>query len=98
MRIIVVGAGGTIGSAVCDELGSRHELIKVGRNSGDIHADMADRNSIEAMYRKVGKADAVVCAAGAVHFGPLDLCRSTPLNRYGWSNAGGAWIDRDGSS
>jgi NAD(P)-dependent dehydrogenase (short-subunit alcohol dehydrogenase family) len=71
MRIIVVGAEGTIGSAVCDELGSRHELIKVGRNSGDIHADMADRNSIEAMYRKVGKADAVVCAAGAVHFGPL---------------------------
>ncbi len=71
MRIIVVGAEGTIGSAVCDELGSRHELIKVGRNSGDIHTDIADRSSIEAMYRKVGQADAVVCAAGAVHFGPL---------------------------
>ncbi len=71
MKIIVIGAEGTIGSAVCDELGSRHELIKVGRNSGDIHVDITDRSSIEAMYRKVGQADAVVCAAGSVHFGPL---------------------------
>jgi len=71
MKIIVIGAEGTIGSAVCDELGSRHELIKVGRNSGDIHVDIADRSSIEAMYRNVGQADAMVCAAGSVHFGPL---------------------------
>jgi NAD(P)-dependent dehydrogenase (short-subunit alcohol dehydrogenase family) len=71
MKVIVVGAEGSIGSAVCNELGSRHELIRVGRSSGDIHADIADRSSIEAMYRKAGKVDAVVCAAGSVHFGPL---------------------------
>lgn len=71
MKIIVVGAEGTIGSVACAELSPRHDIIKVGRNSGDIHADIADRASIEAMYKKTGKVDAVVSAVGSVHFGPL---------------------------
>lgn len=71
MRIIVIGADGDIGRTVCTELSARHEIIKVGRNSGDIHADLADRSSLDAMYDKTGKVDAVVSTAGAVHFGPL---------------------------
>lgn len=71
MKLIVIGAEGTIGTAACHELADRHEIIKVGRQSGDIHADIADRKSVEAMYRKVGKVDAVVSTAGSVHFGPL---------------------------
>lgn len=71
MKLLVIGAEGTIGSAACNELAPRHEIIKVGRNSGDIHADIADRQSIEAMYRETGKVDAVISAAGSVHFGPL---------------------------
>ena len=71
LKLIVIGAEGTVGSAVCDELAARHRIIKVGRNSGDIHADIADRESIEAMYRETGKVDAVVSAVGSVHFGLL---------------------------
>jgi NAD(P)-dependent dehydrogenase (short-subunit alcohol dehydrogenase family) len=71
MKIIIIGAEGDIGKTVCDELSGRHEIIKVGRTSGDVHADIGDRSSIEAMYRKVGKVDAVVSATGSVHFGPL---------------------------
>ena len=71
MKMIVIGASGDVGQAVCNELSARHEIIKVGRNSGDIQADIADRASIEAMYRKAGKVDAVVTAVGSVHFGPL---------------------------
>jgi NAD(P)-dependent dehydrogenase (short-subunit alcohol dehydrogenase family) len=52
-------------------LAARYEIIRVGRNSGDIHADIADRGAIEAMYRETGKVDAVVCAVGVVHFAPL---------------------------
>lgn len=68
MKIIVIGAAGAIGEAVCAELGPRHELIRVGRTSGDIRADMADRASVEAMYREAGPVDAVVSAAGDAHF------------------------------
>ncbi|MER9976148.1 short chain dehydrogenase [Mesorhizobium sp. M0085] len=71
MRIIVVGAEGDIGKVVCDELGSRHEIIKAGRSSGYIQVDMADRASVDAMYAKCGKVDAIISTAGNVHFGPL---------------------------
>lgn len=71
MRIIVIGATGDIGRAVCAELSPRHKIIMVGRSSGDILADIGDRASIEAMYAEAGPVDAVVSATGAVHFGPL---------------------------
>lgn len=71
MKIIIVGANGDIGKAVCAELGSRHDIVTAGRSSGDIHVDMADPMSVEAMYARIGKVDAVVCTAGEVHFGPL---------------------------
>ena len=71
MKIIVIGAGGDIGRAVCAELSLRHEIIKVGRSSGDIHADIANRESLDGMFRETGMVDAVVSAVGSVHFAPL---------------------------
>lgn len=71
MKIIIIGAEGDVGRAACAELSAQHELIKVGRNSGDMHADISDRSSIAEMYRKIGTVDAVVSTAGTVHFGLL---------------------------
>jgi NAD(P)-dependent dehydrogenase (short-subunit alcohol dehydrogenase family) len=72
MRIIVIGAAGTIGQALVKELASRHEIISAGRNSGDIQVDLTDAASIEKMYQQVGPVDAVISAAGNVHFGALN--------------------------
>lgn len=72
MRILVVGAEGDVGKAVCNELGSRHDLIRAGRSRGELQFDMSDRVSIENMYSKIGSLDAVVSAAGDVHFRPLE--------------------------
>jgi len=72
MIILVVGATGTIGTAVLDELGSRHEIIKAGSKSGDVTVDITSADSIQSMYTKVGNIDAVICTAGGAHFGPLD--------------------------
>lgn len=71
MRILVVGASGTLGSAICRELGARHEIVTAGRNSGDERVDVEDFASIQAMYQRVGTVDAVVSALGKVHFGAL---------------------------
>ena len=71
MKIIVIGAQGDIGCAACAELAGRHEIITAGRNSGDIRVDITQRTSIDEMYRKTGKVDAVVSTEGEVHFGPL---------------------------
>ena len=69
MKIIVVGASGTIGKFVVAALQPRHEIIKVGSKSGDLQADIKDAASIRAMFDKAGKVDAVICTAGKVHFG-----------------------------
>jgi len=71
MRIVVIGAGGTIGKAVVAELAPRHEVIQVGKTRGDYQVDIADLDSIRALFEKTGKVDAIVSTAGNVHFGPL---------------------------
>ena len=71
MKIVVVGATGTIGKAVVAALADRHEIIKVGSKSGDLKVDITDSASIRRMFDTVGRVDAVVATAGKVHFGPL---------------------------
>jgi NAD(P)-dependent dehydrogenase (short-subunit alcohol dehydrogenase family) len=72
MRILVVGATGTIGRAVSDVLQRRgHEVLRVGSSGGDLTVDIADRGSIAALYARAGDVDAVVCTAGVATFGAL---------------------------
>jgi NAD(P)-dependent dehydrogenase (short-subunit alcohol dehydrogenase family) len=70
MRVLIVGAEGTVGRAAAAALG-HHEIIKAGRSSGDVHVDLTKPDAIAAMYQKVGRVDAVVACAGHTHFGPL---------------------------
>jgi NAD(P)-dependent dehydrogenase (short-subunit alcohol dehydrogenase family) len=71
MKVIIVGANGAVGRTAVDALSERHEVIKVGRSSGDVQADIEDSDSIRAMYQQVGKVDAVVSAVGHGHFGAV---------------------------
>ena len=71
MKILLIGANGTVGSAVDKELAQRHEVIRIGRSSGDFQVDISDSASIRALFEKTGKFDALVCAAGNVTFAPL---------------------------
>ncbi len=71
MKIIVVGASGTIGAPVTEELRKRHEVVTVGSGSGDIHMDMTSREEIRRMYKEVGEFDALVSAAGKAAMKPF---------------------------
>src|SRR3954470_1919052 len=71
MKIIVIGASGTIGSSIVGALEKDHQIIKVGYKSGDIQTNINDPASIEAMYKKISSFDALICAAGDGYFGPL---------------------------
>jgi len=71
MKILLIGAAGTIGSAVAAELAPRHEIIRIGRTSGDERVDISDSASIRKLFERVGKFDALICAAGNVSFRPL---------------------------
>jgi len=64
MRVIVVGATGTIGTAVVAALGTRHNVVKVRHQEGGFHVDLASSDSINQLYRVLGTFDALVCTAG----------------------------------
>jgi NAD(P)-dependent dehydrogenase (short-subunit alcohol dehydrogenase family) len=72
MKIIIVGATGTIGKKVAAELGKRHDIIKAASKSGDTQVDATSAQSIREMFKRVGKFDALVSATGHGHFGPFD--------------------------
>ena len=71
MKIVIVGAAGAVGKTAVDALSGRHEIIRVGRTSGDVQMDIEDIDSVRTMYQQVGRVDAVVSAVGHVHFGPV---------------------------
>jgi NAD(P)-dependent dehydrogenase (short-subunit alcohol dehydrogenase family) len=71
MRILVVGAAGTIGRAVVAALSAGNEIISASLRKATVKVDIADPLSIGQMYRLLGKLDAVVCAAGQAKFAPL---------------------------
>ena len=72
MKIVVVGASGAVGRTAVEALGSGHDIVAVGKTSGDIRMNIEDLDDIRAMYKQVGKVDAVISAVGHVHFGPVD--------------------------
>ena len=71
MRILLVGASGTIGSAVAAALSGRHELILASAQKSAEQVDITDQDSIRALFSRVGRVDAVVSAAGRAAFKPL---------------------------
>jgi len=71
MKIVVIGASGTLGQAVSAELKQRHEVIEVGATRGDYHVDATNLPSVERLFHEIGRVDAVVTTIGKVHFGPF---------------------------
>ncbi len=72
MKALIVGASGTIGSAIVKELEADTDIVSAGFSSGDYKVDLGDFKSIETLMNNVGKLDAIVCAASrGVIFKPL---------------------------
>ena len=81
MKIVIIGASGTVGRAVTEELSRRHEVIRVGRTQGDHQVDITSQASGQALFEKIGPVDAIVSASGGVHFGPLATMTDSEFNR-----------------
>ncbi|MBC1729613.1 short chain dehydrogenase [Listeria seeligeri] len=71
MKILLIGASGTLGSAVKERLEKKADVITAGRHSGDVTVDITSVDSIKKMYTQVGKVDAIVSATGSATFSPL---------------------------
>lgn len=82
MRVLLIGATGTIGQAVDHALQQRgHDVVRVGRSGGTHRVDLGDPTSIQALFADTGPVDAVVSAAGTAPFGTLD-----DIDDDGWAH------------
>ncbi|MEV4177077.1 short chain dehydrogenase [Nonomuraea sp. NPDC049709] len=67
MKVIVIGATGTVGRAVVGALRPAHLVVPASRR-GEARVDLEDPASLDALFAAVPGADAVVCCAAS---GPL---------------------------
>jgi NAD(P)-dependent dehydrogenase (short-subunit alcohol dehydrogenase family) len=71
MKILVVGATGTIGAAVAQALEGRYEVLRASHSRAAFAVDLADPESIRRLFAKTGRIAAVVSTAGQAAFRPL---------------------------
>jgi len=71
MKLMLIGATGTIGGAVAAALAPRHEVLEVSRSSQPLRVDISSSDSVRALFDAAGELDGVVCAAGSARFKPL---------------------------
>ncbi|WP_062270584.1 short chain dehydrogenase [Endozoicomonas arenosclerae] len=71
MKIVVVGATGTIGSSLVYALQNDHEVIAVGNSRGDYQVDMTSEDSIRELMKTLGRFDALAVTAGNISFNSL---------------------------
>jgi NAD(P)-dependent dehydrogenase (short-subunit alcohol dehydrogenase family) len=81
MKIIIIGATGTIGKHVTAALQKDHEIIKAGSKSGDMQVDITSPASIESFFKQAGKFDALVNVSGDGHFGPLNSMKDADFRK-----------------
>ncbi|MGO6819302.1 short chain dehydrogenase [Rhizobium leguminosarum] len=73
MKIVVIGASGDVGRFVVEELArdGKHDIIRVGRTQGDHQVDITSDESVDALFKKIGRIDAIIVAAGNVILAPI---------------------------
>jgi NAD(P)-dependent dehydrogenase (short-subunit alcohol dehydrogenase family) len=71
MKIIVVGATGTIGRHVVEALRGRHEVVEVAKTRGAHQVDITSQESIRKLFAATGKFDALISTTGAAAFKKL---------------------------
>ncbi len=71
MKIIVIGASGTIGNAVYNLLQEqKHDVIASSRNT-EPRVNIDKPESINEFYQNIEPVDAIICAAGNAGFGSI---------------------------
>jgi NAD(P)-dependent dehydrogenase (short-subunit alcohol dehydrogenase family) len=84
VKVLLIGATGTLGTAVTAVLRGRgHEVVTVGRTGGDVRADVADPAQTARVFAEVRDLDAVISAAGDVPYkAVVDMTPEDYLSGY----------------
>jgi len=71
MRILVIGATGTIGQAIVRQLEPEHEVLPASRHSHPLAVDMTNSATVQELLQQIQPLDAIICPAGETRLKPL---------------------------
>ena len=71
-KILIVGATGTIGQAIYNNLKNDYQIITAGRHNADLILDVTDRQSIDAAFQDLENIDGVINCFGVLPFEPFE--------------------------
>jgi NADP-dependent 3-hydroxy acid dehydrogenase YdfG len=82
MKVVVIGATGTIGKAVATLLNDKgHEIVQASRHTQP-GVDINDPASISAFYKAIGEVDAIISAsAGTASYATLSELTDEGIDR-----------------
>ena len=63
MKTLIIGASGTIGSAIVQCIEGDTDILTASPTKGDFKVDLSDSNSMTELFKQTGQLDAIVCAA-----------------------------------
>lgn len=70
MKIIIVGASGTMGKYLTTAFQKENEIVTAASTGCDVEVDITSPTSIENMFKQVGPFDALISTAGPTFVGP----------------------------
>ena len=70
MKIIIVGASGTMGKHLATAFRKEHEVVTAAQKGCDLQVDITSTASIENMFKQAGRFDALISTAGPTWVGP----------------------------
>ncbi|TKC12747.1 short chain dehydrogenase [Pedobacter polaris] len=70
MKIVIIGATGTMGKYLANAFEQENEVVRVGTKEGDLQVDITSTESITNLFKAVGPFDALICTAGPTYVGP----------------------------
>jgi len=81
MKMIIVGASGTMGKYLTSAFEKENEVITAASKGCDIEVDITSVESIENMFKKVGPFDALISTAGPSFVGPWKKLNDTTFRQ-----------------
>lgn len=70
MKVIVVGATGTIGAKVVEALAPRHEVVGVARGT-ELKINLEEPSTIRALFDRIRDVNGIISCAGNAVFKPF---------------------------
>lgn len=100
LRILLIGATGTLGTAAGATLRERgHDVVTVGRTAGDLRADVTDPAQVGRVLDEAGSLDAIVSTAGSVPYKTItDMTPEDYLSAYRGKVASQVELVRQGTT